>query len=240
MNLEIDLLSADEDVFEAALVAAVKSGATGERKLLDALSSARDEERAAGIVSALGEAEGPDGVAVLRGIVAQPADPLEVRTTAIVALTKRQGVEASDVLLGCLIDWDDLMPGYALLGLASVGDDRAWPEVLQWLRQTLDSREPNPQHDFADRTLVAQSDIVAAVAYLARHAAGSWEKQQPVVQLLRSRWNRLRGAEQRWLTVNWSACDPAHPDSCTDLDPAWFADWISEPLFEALYLEDAE
>jgi hypothetical protein len=58
--------------------------------------------------------------------------------------------------------------------------------------------------------------------------------------MLRSRWNRLRGAEQRWLTVTWSACDPAHPASFTDLDPAWFADWISESLFEALYLEDAE
>ncbi|WP_433825922.1 hypothetical protein ACQP2E_27910 [Actinoplanes sp. CA-015351] len=240
MSVESDLLSEDEDTFEAALVAAVASGASGERKLLDALGAAQDENHAAGIVSALGEVDGPDGPAVLREIIAQPADPLEVRTTALVALTKREGVAASGVLLGCLTDGDPHMPGYALMGLASVGDDRARGEVLGWLRHTLEGRPANPEHDFDDRTLVAQSDIVAAVSYLARHSAASWEKQEPVVRLLRSRWDRLRGAEQRWLTVNWSACDPAHPETVTALDPTWFADWISEPLFEVLYAEDAE
>jgi hypothetical protein len=36
-----------------------------------------------------------------------------------------------------------------------------------------------------------------------------------------------------------SACDPAHPESFTKLDPTWFADWVSAPMFDALYLEDA-
>ena len=159
MKLGFDLLSDDEDVLEAAIAAAVKAGAPGERGLLDTLRFAHDEHHAAGIVSALGEVDGPDGVAVLREIIAQPEDPLEVRTTALVALTKRQGVAASDVLLTCLSDWHHFMPGYALMGLASVGDDRAWPDVMDWLRRDLDSVEPNPEHDFDDRTLVAQSDI---------------------------------------------------------------------------------
>jgi HEAT repeat protein len=240
VNIEIGLLDEDEDAFEAALVAAVQAGPSGERSLLNVLRSTRDEERAAGLVSALGEADGPDGVAVLRRIVAQSADPLEVRTTAVVALTKRQGVAASDVLLGCLVDSDRLMPGYALMGLACVGDDRAWHEVLELLRRTLNDREAYPPHDFDDRTLVVQSDIVAAVSYLARHAGESWDRQRPVVHLLRSRWDRLRGAEQRWLSANWPACDPSQPESLTALDPTWFADWIGEPLFEALFMQGAD
>ena len=237
MNLEVGLLDEDEDVFETALLAAVHAGPSGERSLLNALRSTRTEDRATGLVAALGEADGPDGVEALRAIVAQPVDPLELRTTAVVALTKRQGAAASDVLLGCLVDPDPSMPGYALMGLASVGDDRAWREVLEWLRSTLNDRQANHPHDFDDRTLVAQSDIVAAVSYLAQHAAESWDRQQPVVHLLRLRWDRLRGAEQRWLTVSWPACDPSQPQVFTELEPTWFADWISEPLFDALFRE---
>ncbi|WP_250006544.1 HEAT repeat domain-containing protein [Actinoplanes sp. M2I2] len=233
----MDLLSEDESIFQAALAEAVRSGASGERQLLDALGSVQDEDQAAGIVSALGEAEGPGGVAALREIIAETDDPLEIRTTAVVALTKRQGVEASDVLRAGLTDEDPDLPGYALMGLAGTGDDRAWSDVLEWLRLFLDSQEPDPEHDFEDRVLVAQSDVVAAVAYLARHSVSDGERQQVVVALLRSRWNRLRGAEQRWLTAHWPAGDPAQPESFTRLDATWFADWISMPLFAALYLD---
>lgn len=227
----------DEEAFEAALVGAVRSGASGERELIGALASARDEDRATGIVSALGEADGPDGVAVLRNIIARPVDPLGLRTTALVALAKRQGPAASDVLRVCLLEEDQATAAYALVGLAGVGDDRAWPEVFRWLSQALDELEPDPDpdHDFDDRTLAAQSDIAAAIAYLARHSASDRGKQQPVVALLRSRWNRLRGAEQRWLTVHWPASDPAQAESFTVLDATWIADWISGPVFEAIY-----
>jgi hypothetical protein len=156
VKLEVGLSDEDEDAFEAALVAAVRAGPSGERSLLNALRSTGTGDRAAGFVAALGEAEGPDGVAALRGIVAQPVDPLEVRTTAVVALTKRQGVAASDVLLGCLVARIASCRDMPLMGLASVGDDRAWHEVLEWLRGTLNDREANPPHDFVDRTSVAQ------------------------------------------------------------------------------------
>ena len=52
--------------------------------------------------------------------------------------------------------------------------------------------EPDPQRDFDDRTLAGQPDILAAVTYLAHHSASDFDRQQPVVTLLRSRWNRLR------------------------------------------------
>jgi hypothetical protein len=162
--------------------------------------------------------DGPEGVGALRAIVAQRVDPLEVRTTALVALAKRQRAAASDVLLACLNDWDDLMPGYALLGLAAYGDDRAWGEIVDWLRATLHSQGANPEHDFDDRTVMVQSQILVAVAYLARHSAGDWDRQHPVVRLLRSRWNRLRGSEQRWITVTWPACDPSQPEALAELD----------------------
>ena len=236
MSIDDDLLLGEDDkAFEAALVTAVRSGAAGERRLLDALPFAPDGDRAVGIVAALGEADGPAGVAVLRAIVAEPVDPLEVRTTALLSLTKRQGVEAPDVLLGCLDDADPQMPGYALLGLASTGDDRAWHDVLAWLRDELRQRPADPEHDFDERAPATQSALVAAVCYLARHAARSWDRQQPVLRLLRWRWNHLGGTEQRWLAACWPACDPARPDEYDGLDATWFADWISYPMFSASF-----
>jgi hypothetical protein len=43
VSIEFDLLSADQDAFEAALLSAVRSGALGERRLLDVLPLASDE-----------------------------------------------------------------------------------------------------------------------------------------------------------------------------------------------------
>ncbi len=123
--------------------------------------------------------------------------------------------------------------------MASVSDDRAWDEVLVRLVRELDGLPAHPEHDYDDRAMVTQSTVVAAVSYLGRHAAARWDRQQPVVRLLRSRWERLAGAEQRWLDTCWPACDPSRPEEFMKLDATWFADWISCPMFNAIFLDDA-
>ncbi|WP_305782576.1 HEAT repeat domain-containing protein [Symbioplanes lichenis] len=240
MSLESDLLDDDYDVFESALRRAVRSGPSGERKLLDALAVVRDDEVAAGLVAALGEADGPEGVAALREIFTRPEDPLGLRTNAVLALAKRQGPAASDVLFACLGDADEDVRSMAMIAFASTGDDRGRAEVLERLRGVLDGRPSPAPYEMDDRTLVIHSDVLPAVCYLARHAAVSWERQEPVVRLLRSHWDRLFAAEQRWLSVHWPACDPAQPEVFGELNPTWFADWVSAPMLDALYLEGAD
>jgi biotin carboxyl carrier protein len=179
MSLDSDLVDDDYDVFQSALRRAVRSGASGERKLLDALAVVRDDEQAAGLVAAVGEADGPDGVAALREIFTRPDDPLGMRTNAVLALAKRQGVAASDVLVTWIGDADEDVRRMAMIALASAGDDRGTGEVLRRLQRVLDGRPSPAPYEMNDRTLVIHSDVLPAVCYLARHAAVSWEKQQP-------------------------------------------------------------
>ncbi|MBB4763642.1 HEAT repeat domain-containing protein [Amorphoplanes digitatis] len=227
--------AADHDAFEAALTGAVGAGAPGERALLAALAATSDEERFCGLVAALGEADGPDGSAVLGDIALRPGMSAAVRLCALIALAKRAGVAATDVYARALADPDDEVRGDALLALASAGDDRAQPAVLAELRRRLEVRSRIPLFDMDERALSFQSKILSAVCYLGRHAAGDEARQRAVTGVVRPRWDRLYGAEQRWLTTYWPACDPARPAAFNQLDPTWLADWVSWPLFNALF-----
>lgn len=235
MDFDAGLGDAGHDVFEAALAGAVSAGALGERALLAALAATADEERVCGIVAAIGETEGPDGPAVLGDIALQPGMSADVRRCALIALGKRVGVAATDVYARALADPVDEVRGDGLLALASAGDDRAQPAVLAELQRLLELRSPNPPYDMDDHALSGRSEILSAVCYLGRHAAYSAAKQQAVISVIRPKWDRLHGAEQRWLSTRWPACDPSQPAAVNELDPTWLADWISWPLFSALY-----
>nr|BFE72804.1 hypothetical protein GCM10020092_061050 [Actinoplanes digitatis] len=163
--------AADHDAFEAALTGAVGAGAPGERALLAALAATSDEERFCGLVAALGEADGPDGSAVLGDIALRPGMSAAVRLCALIALAKRAGVAATDVYARALADPDDEVRGDALLALASAGDDRAQRLVLAELRRRLEVRSRIPLFDMDERALSFQSKILSAVCYLGRHAA---------------------------------------------------------------------
>ncbi|MET8148834.1 hypothetical protein, partial [Actinoplanes sp. NPDC005259] len=202
---------------------------------LAALAATSKEDRFSDLVAALGEADGPDGSAVLGDIALRPGMSAGVRRCALIALAKRAGVAATDVYARALADPDDEVRGGALLVLASAGDDRARAAVLAELRRLLELSSPHPLLDMQEHALSSLSKTLSAVCYLGRHAAGSETRQRAVTALVRPRWDRLYGAEQRWLTAYWPACDPARPEAFNELDPTWLADWVSRPLFNARF-----
>ncbi|MEU4420789.1 hypothetical protein AB0F81_09190 [Actinoplanes sp. NPDC024001] len=234
MSIESALADPGHDSFETALTDAVHAGPRGERALLAALAAAPDEDHACDLVAALGEADGPDGPAILRAVAVDPNRSAPERCAALIALAKRSGPAAGDVCARALADPDESIRDYALLALAAAGDDRAWAAVLAELERLL-QRPADPDRDLDERTLSGQSTLLTAVCYLGRHAATDPQRQRAVTGLVRRRWDRVHGAEQRWLTVHWPACDPNRPDTATTLDATWLTDWISWPMFSALF-----
>jgi hypothetical protein len=84
---------------------------------------------------------------------------------------------------------------YAVIGLAGVGDDRAWPEVHTKLRRQLDRPPPTVQPREITPGL-KQFEILMTIAYLARHLSGSPAERIPrLVATLRSRFDRLYQVE---------------------------------------------
>jgi hypothetical protein len=86
------------------------------------------------------------------------------------------------------------------------------------------------------QALSIQSEIVAAIAYLARHLR-SPDQELAVAELVRSRWVALHCAEQEWIKDYWPACVPGRSEAAAALRPN--ADLICEslrsPLFVHLY-----
>jgi HEAT repeat protein len=230
------LLSPDEDQFESALVDAVNAGPPGERRLIDAFTASPggpDDEQRGRILGAIGEADGPGGVAVLRAAIVGEDDPY-LREVAVQALAKREGVAATGRMVAALTDMDENVREAAVRSLAAAGDDRGWQAVSELLRSYLEGLSDDPLGDLGAVTL--QSSVLPALCYLGRHAAAEPGRAETAAGLVRASWRRLYPAEQRWLTENWPACDPAHPLAATVPDPTWLADWASHPFFDAFYL----
>ncbi|GIF66283.1 hypothetical protein Ais01nite_43180 [Asanoa ishikariensis] len=174
---------------EEQLAAAVHGGPAGEASLLAAVPTVA-------VVAALGEATGPDGVPFLRGLVADLAMEPDLRCAGLVALAKRSGAEASDLLAEALYDSDDSVRNYALVALSCVGDDRAVDHVHALLALDLadDERQRLP--------FAMQYMSIPAVTYLVRHAQ-SGEQEDELATLIRTNLARLGKVERDWLTVFW-------------------------------------
>jgi hypothetical protein len=107
-------------------------GPTGEAHLVPMLDSLAGAKKVMA-VAALGDAQGDQGSAALRGLLAVPQRSVDLRCAALLALAKRDGADASDVLAAHLTHTPAAVPQYAIIGLAAVGDDRAWSAVHQIL-----------------------------------------------------------------------------------------------------------
>ncbi|SNS97467.1 HEAT repeat-containing protein [Asanoa hainanensis] len=203
---------------EEQLAAAVHGGPAGEASLLAAASTVA-------VVAALGEATGPSGVPFLRDLVADlTADP-ELRCAALVALAKRSGPGASDLLAEALYDGDDSVRNYALVALSCVGDDRAVDHVHALLALDLTDGERH-RLPFA-----MQYMSIPAVTYLLRHAE-SRAREDELASLVRANLPRLGKVERDWLTVFWpdTVVDPptGNRPHATDM-VAW------QPLLATIY-----
>ncbi|MBQ0905453.1 hypothetical protein [Micromonospora sp. U21] len=209
--------------FEAAVKSAVVEGPPGEARLVGMLGSLRGADMVT-VVAALGDAQGDEGVAALRNLLAVPQRSVDLRCAALLALAKRAGAAASDVLSVHLTGNPEAVEDYAVIGLAGVGDDRAWSEVHTKLRRQLDRPPPAVQPRQITPGL-KQFQVLLTIAYLARHLSGPTSERIPrLVTTLRSRFDRLYQVEQDWLSEHWPGITPdgPHPDRLALPDPTPF------------------
>jgi len=205
------LLDAYNDVHADSLLAQMLEEAT------------RSHDRVV-LAAHLGDLRGAAGDAALRQ-VADAAGPgtTDLRAAALLALAKRLGPEATRDLEVGLDAANAVVKDYAVIGLAGAGDDRAWDQVLSYLRAVLRR---------AQRSAV-QSEAAMAVAYLARHGADP-ERHTQLVDFIRDHWAAID--EEEWFARLWPAIAPGGPprDLVPAPDAAAFQEWARHPLFQPL------
>jgi hypothetical protein len=225
-EIESGLRSSRTATFEAAVRAAVELGGEGDR-LLAGLDGLRGW-RAVYVAAALGDVDGVHGGAVLRRTIASRGrGTSDLRCAALLALCKRAKAGSSEVLSEAVGDADAAVRDYAVMGLAAVGDGRAWDAVLARLTTTLGRTRKTEAGDDL-------SPVVLAVVYLLRHVGEDDGRAQAVVSLLRRRWSRLTDREQRWFGEHWPAVAPGRAGACEPElpDPASLQRWLlDDPLF---------
>ncbi|GAA1893406.1 hypothetical protein [Asanoa iriomotensis] len=218
------LIDWDSDHYREQIAAAVHGGAAGEETLLAAWADGAGD-MGGFLLAALGEATGPGGQALLRRLVMDPAAEPDDRCAALVALAKRAGADASDVLGDALLDPDGDIRDYALIAMSCVGDDRAVGHVHALLAMEL--ADPDRQ-----RLLLAiQSLVIPMATYLLRHATTAAE-QDELAALIRANRDRLGRAEREWFTVYWPAAVD-ESESGIHADTADMVAW--QPLLRTLY-----
>ncbi|WP_204293321.1 HEAT repeat domain-containing protein [Micromonospora gifhornensis] len=211
----------------------VRDGAAGEAMLIKLLASNPDDKNA--VIVALGEACGNAGIPILHAIAADRGATIDERCSALVALAKRQGSDASETLARALLDEDRVIRRYGLLCMAYVGDGRSWDAVLYALRVSLAG--PAPRFPFAlnPAALFSQSEVLPPIAYLARFATNA-SREEMVVGLVSSNWDKLYNAEQEWLRSHWLACDP-NAEKPMPPNLSRIQSWIQRPFFAPLYVD---
>lgn len=225
---DISKVLGDRNALERVLADAVHDVRRGEARLLEILERVPLGTRPR-VIAALGEATGNAGTEKVRTIALDKAATTDMRTAAVVALTKRAGVHASPTLSLCLRDTNEFVRQYAMLGMAVSGDGRDDFYVLDMLKSYLETEEPLS----ADRrTLSLQSTLIPMIVYLARH--GDTRRRQEVAELIRARSDKVGAAETEWLTVYWPACVTTDTTGI-EPDPAQMMHWQRAPMFTPRY-----
>jgi hypothetical protein len=190
------------DTFREAANHAVTIGADGDRLLAEA--TALSGWRGLYATAALGESAGPFGEEALRDLISKRGPKTsDLRSAALLALAKRSGSAASEVLSQTVNDKDASAREYAILCLAAVGDARAWDAVLSRLNTMLGRQRQRQRQRRGD-----PSTATLATTYLARHAVDDDDRLQRVAELLRKHWDRLDEAERAWVETYWPAAHP--------------------------------
>jgi hypothetical protein len=179
------------------------------------------------IAAQLGDLDGEAGTAALRRAVdATGPRTRDLRCAALLALAKRCGDHATPWLCDALGSRDSAVKDYAVIGLAGAGDDRAWTEVADRLGLLVRR---------SSRTL-GQSEVLMAVAYLARHVGDDVQRRRKLIDLVRVHWSKRRADEQRWFNEFWPDAAPGGPpaDAVPSPDADAIQAWARDPLFEPL------
>ncbi|GAB1646764.1 HEAT repeat domain-containing protein [Krasilnikovia sp. MM14-A1259] len=206
------------------------TGADSDTQLRQLYDSSADTQKNR-LVVALGDTPKGHGLSLLQDIASDRNAPTDRRCAAVVALAKQLGVESSPLLRECLRD-DEPVRNYAIQGLAAVGDDGAWPEVLELLTAEISVQAPIPPFALQWETLSLQSTVLPAICYLGRHLTVAGRRER-VTQMVRDNWSRLYTAEQRWFDQFWPECNPGNPERNSGYpDPKALAEWAGGPLLK--------
>lgn len=225
------LMAADEwEPFKDALADAVNGGPDGEHALIQLVN---DDDVAdwklSEAIGAIGECDGDDGVAFLRELVESDEVDSEYRYPAIVGLTKRIGADITGLLGRCLTDEDRQIRDIAAWALAYSGDASQWEAMWGRLERLL--AEPAPVNPNSWIQLPGQAPRLITIVYLARHAMTP-ERQDRLVDLIRSKWDRFLVQEQRWLAFALPATAATHDSEPFVTDVESMVDWVKHPVFD--------
>jgi hypothetical protein len=212
-----------------AMGQAVRVGADGERLLVDALVSAKNSADRVSLVAHLGELNGPLGGDALRAVLAETGrKAVDLRCAALLALAKRLGGDSTPLLLEALKDASGAVRGYALLGLAGAGDDRAWEEVLLMLQSLVGQPSGGERAPYSDR--------MACVLHLGQHCEEHPDRLVRLVTVLRSSWGSLSPQDRAQLKVVWPGLESEGGDLPAPPDEQLLRAFAREPLFRPLPL----
>jgi hypothetical protein len=229
------LTEGGEEGLRDAVLRLSASGAARDDQLLRRYDSAAGRDKDS-IMVALGDTPGHLGVRLLQDVVGDRTAPTDRRCAAVVALAKRIGADASGILRECLQDDDDeSVRSYAIQGLAAVGADGAWAEVLEIFQAAIVEQVPIPPFGIAWETLSLQSTVLPMICYLGRHL-GVPGRGERVTKMVRENWSHLYTSEQRWFDEFWPECNPERPDrGSAHPDPRALSEWARQPLLENLH-----
>ena len=172
----------------------------------------------------LGDLTGAQGEAALRrAIRLSGPGSRDVRCAALLALAKRVGAPATPDLVDGLATSDAAVKDYAVIGLAGAGDDRAFEQVLQHLRNVLRRRGSGR----------SPGVTAYALAYLARHASEGARRSE-LVAFVRKHWDAIDHAD--WFAELWPEAAPGGPapDAVRAPQQEAIRAWVHDGLFRPL------
>ncbi len=162
------------------------------------LAEVRGAHRAE-LIALLGDAEGHEGPEYLRSVL-ETEQSSDLRCTALIALAKRCGAEATAEYETACNSRSLNVRDYGVLTLAAFGDDRAWHMMLSRLSR------------WRRRAQIADPPSGAVlVTYLVRHAA-SRGRVLELVATVRGVWDELLPGDRRVVKRYWPDAAPDGPE----------------------------
>lgn len=226
------LADGDYVTVRAAIVDAITGGERGEQAIINRIRNGPRRDLPL-VIAALGDCTGPSGTALLKELASQDAADEDLRCAALVSLAKRAGSDASAILATALSSRRSAVKDYAIAGLAAVGDDRVWNEVLERLKKIL-GRESR------DYVAVPPTDVQYGAVYLGRHLETDATRSSRVVRLMHRRWHVLHRSERSWFDEFWPQCDPegvALEAESTDLpDSRRLSEWARSNFLRPAFI----
>lgn len=207
-DLHRRLLHRREATADAAIAEAVALGQPGDTILASAMDDATGFRRVE-LAAAAGDlrAGGPADDALRRALRSTGPGTRDLRCAALVALAKRLGGAATPEFIEAFGQPDGVVKDYAVLCLATFGEDGAWQQVLTWLSK----RKARQEDEFS---FVEPAGSHSALSYLLRQLPEQdGDAYLDLARVLRQRWAHLTEADRQRLSERiWPEVAPGGPE----------------------------